>query len=114
AERHLRLRLRLARLYPPELLAATLEIARRCEFSLDSLRYEYPDEVVPAGHTPGTWLRQLTERGLRRRFPGGAPRAVRDLVEHELALIAELGYEHFFLTVHDVVEFARSRGICCQ
>jgi error-prone DNA polymerase len=114
AERHLRLRLRLARLYPPQLLAATLEIARSCEFSLDSLRYEYPDEIVPAGHTPASWLRELTEQGLRRRFPRGEPAEVHRLVEHELALIAELRYEHFFLTVHDVVRFARSRDILCQ
>ncbi|HZM45056.1 MAG TPA: error-prone DNA polymerase [Burkholderiales bacterium] len=114
AERHLRHPLRLERIYPPELLAETLEIARRCDFSLDSLRYEYPGEIVPPGHTPGTWLRKLTERGLRRRFPRGAPDEVRSLVEHELKLIAELRYEHFFLTVHDIVEFARSRNILCQ
>ena len=114
AERHLRLRARLAQLYPPELLAATLDIAGRCHFSLDSLRYEYPDEIVPRGHTPASHLRNLTEAGLQRRFPRGTPERVRDLVEHELALIAELGYEHFFLTVHDVVQYARSQGILCQ
>jgi len=113
-ERHLRLRLRLARLYPPELLAESVAIAERCRFCLDELKYEYPSELVPEGHTPASWLRQLTEEGLRRRFPGGVPPKVADLVEHELRLVAELGYEPFFLTVHDVVRFARSRGILCQ
>jgi error-prone DNA polymerase len=114
AERHLRRRAQLAQLYPPETLSETVRIARRCTFSLDSLRYEYPDELVPEGCTPAGYLRALVERGLERRFPEGAPRHVRELVEHELALIAELGYEPFFLTVHDIVEFARSRGILCQ
>jgi error-prone DNA polymerase len=114
AERHLRLRMRLAQLYPPELLAETVRIAERCHFSLDELRYEYPAELVPRGHTPGSWLRSLTEEGLRWRFPAGTPARVAELVEHELALIADLGYEPFFLTVHDVVRFARSQRILCQ
>ncbi len=114
AERHLRLRARLAQVYPPELLVATISIAGRCDFSLESLRYEYPDEIVPPGHTPASHLRSLTETGLLRRFPRGTPKHVRNLVEHELALIAELGYEHFFLTVYDIVQYARSQGILCQ
>ncbi len=114
AERHLRLRVRLAQLYPPELLAETVHIAERCDFSLDSLRYEYPDELVPAGHTPASYLRELAETGLRTRFAQGVPEHVRNLVERELALIAELGYEPYFLTVCDIVTFARSRGILCQ
>jgi error-prone DNA polymerase len=114
AERHLRLRMRLAQLYPAPLLAETVAIAERCRFSLGELRYEYPEELVPPGETPATWLRRLTGNGLARRFPGGASRKVRQLVEHELALIAELQYEPFFLTVYDVVEFARSRRILCQ
>jgi len=115
AERHLRLRMRLAQLYPAELLAETLAIADRCHFSMDELRYEYPEELVPAGETPTSWLRHLVEAGLQRRFPGTSPSAkVRRLVEHELKLIAELQYEPFFLTVHDVVEFARGKGILCQ
>jgi error-prone DNA polymerase len=114
-ERHLRERARLARLYPPALLAETLVVASRCHFSLDELRYEYPQEIVPAGRTPASWLRELTEAGARRRWGGpGMPAVVRTLVEHELALIAELGYEPYFLTVHDIVDFARSRGILCQ
>ena len=114
-ERHLRSRARLASVYPPELLAATLAVAARCRFSLDELAYEYPEEVVPAGSTPAAHLAALVEAGLARRYPGcEAPAAVRALVAHELALIAELGYEPYFLTVHDIVAFARSRGILCQ
>ncbi len=114
AERHLRLRMRLAQLYPPELLEETVAIADRCAFSMDELRYEYPEELVPPGETPATWLRKLTEEGLRWRFPHGISPKVRNLVDHELALVEELKYEPFFLTVHDVVRFARGRGILCQ
>ncbi|MGH8679824.1 MAG: PHP domain-containing protein, partial [Burkholderiales bacterium] len=179
-ERHLRSLKTLERIYPPELLEATLDIAARCDFSLDSLRYEYPEELVPPGLTPAQYLRQLTEEGLRWRFsgkkevpgtrypvpsenktpqrrgaenakgaekciknrtgseidslvhdihascgiygpratshesPAAVPDRVRHLVEHELALIAELGYEPYFLTVHDVVKYARGEGILCQ
>ncbi len=113
-ERYLRPRQHLARLYPPALLAETLRIAERCRFSLAELRYEYPEEIVPAGMTPTVYLRTLVAAGLARRFPRGAPRAVRQLVEHELALIAELSYEPYFLTVYDIVDFARRRGILCQ
>jgi len=113
-ERHLRTRLRLARLYPPALLAATLDIAGQCSFSLDELRYEYPEEIVPAGETPASWLRRETERGLRRRYPQGEPAAVRGRIEHELALIAEMAYEAYFLTVYDIVRFARHQKILCQ
>ncbi|MEM7405814.1 MAG: error-prone DNA polymerase [Pseudomonadota bacterium] len=114
AERHLRSRDSLAALYPEELLRNALAVARRCSFSLHELRYEYPREVAPSGMTPAAWLRQLTIKGMGERWPDGAPRAVRQQVEHELALITELRYEPFFLTVHDVVRFARRRGILCQ
>ena len=114
AERHLRRRAHLAKIYPADLLAETVRIAERCDFELGTLRYEYPAELVPAGHTATSYLRELTEEGLERRFPQGAPQHVRDLIEHELALIAELGYEHFFLTVYDIVAFARKEGILCQ
>jgi error-prone DNA polymerase len=114
AERHLRSRAQLARRYPPALLAATLAIAERCRFSLAELSYEYPAELVPAGHTPTSWLRALTEQGIRQRWPAGEPERARALVERELALIAELAYEPFFLTVADLVSFARTRGILCQ
>ena len=113
-ERHLRRPEDLASLYPPGLLAETLAVAARCNFSLDELRYEYPDDVTPAGLTPRAWLRQLTEQGVRRRWPDGCPDRVRAQVEHELALIAELRYEAYFLTVWDIVRFARERDILCQ
>jgi len=113
-ERHLRERADLARLYPAELLQQTLAIAERCQFSLDELRYEYPEELVPHGVTAIAHLRQLTEEGLLLRFPDGVPDKARALVEYELALIEELKYEPYFLTVHDIVRFARSRGILCQ
>ncbi len=114
AERHLRMRMRLAQLYPPALIAETLNVAQRCDFTLDCLRYEYPEEVVPHGSTPTAHLRALTEQGLRRRFADGVPAEVRKLIEHELALISELGYEPYFLTVYDIVKFAREHGILCQ
>ena len=98
-ERHLRSRLALARLYPPELLAETVNIAARCVFSFDELRYEYPEEVVPAGETPDSWLRRLTEDGLARRYPAGVADKVVAQVEHELWLIAEMAYAPYFLTV---------------
>ncbi|HTP96007.1 MAG TPA: error-prone DNA polymerase [Burkholderiales bacterium] len=113
-ERHLRPLDKLARIYPPALLDETLRIAARCDFSLDSLRYEYPDELVPPGRTPASHLRELAEAGLARRFGPSAPAGVRELIGRELELIAELGYEPYFLTVHDIVAFARSRGILCQ
>ena len=113
-ERYLRERARLERLYPRELLAATVELAQSCHYSLDELRYEYPHELVPPGETPTSYLRRLTEEGARWRWPGGVPAAERTGIEHELALIEELHYEPYFLTVHDVVAFARSQGILCQ
>jgi error-prone DNA polymerase len=114
AEQHLRSRLRLANLYPHDALAATVDIARRCTFSLDELRYEYPDELVPKGFTPAAYLRQETYVGAQRRFPAGIPHKVQEQIEHELALIADLQYEPYFLTVYDIVRFARSQNILCQ
>jgi error-prone DNA polymerase len=113
-ERYLRERARLERLYPRELLAATVALAQRCHFSLDELRYEYPHELVPSGETPTSYLRRLTEEGARWRWPGGVPAAERTALEHELALIEELHYEPYFLTVQDVVAYARRQGILCQ
>jgi len=113
-QRHLRKTEQLAKLFPAKLLRATVDIASRCEFSLDELRYEYPRELVPPAYTPHGWLRELTEAGIRQRWPEGAAPKVRNLIEHELALIKELGYEHYFLTVHDMVAFARSQHILCQ
>ena len=113
-ERYLRSRDTLARIYPPALLEETLRIASAIDFSLDELAYEYPDELVPEGESPASYLRQLTEVGMRRRWPGGTPEKVVQLVEHELRLIRELEYESYFLTVQDIVAFARQRGILCQ
>jgi error-prone DNA polymerase len=105
---------RLQQLYPAPLMEQTLIIAERCTFALDELRYEYPEEIVPAGETPTSHLRALTEKGCAKRWPAGAPPAVRQSIEHELRLIAELKFEPFFLTVHDVVQYARSQKILCQ
>ncbi|OXJ06685.1 error-prone DNA polymerase [Burkholderia sp. HI2500] len=114
AERHLRSRLRLANLYPAGALEETIRVARRCTFSLDDLKYEYPDELVPAGTDPATYLREQTYIGARRRFPAGIPIDVQAQIEHELQLIADLNYEAYFLTVYDIVQFAREQGILCQ
>jgi error-prone DNA polymerase len=113
-ERHLRSLDALRALYPPALLDETLAIAARCRFSLRELRYDYPRELVPAGLTPTQHLRQLVEAGVRQRFPDGEPAEVRALIEKELALIADLAYEAFFLTVHDIVGWATRQGILCQ
>jgi error-prone DNA polymerase len=114
AERYLKPADELARLFPPALLRRTVEIADRCTFSLAELRYEYPEELAPHGETPLEYLTRLTWSGARDRYPAGIPDKVRQLLEHELALIAELHYETCFLTVWDLVRFARSRGILCQ
>jgi error-prone DNA polymerase len=116
AERRLKSPEAMARLFRdyPDALARTVEIAGRCRFSLDELRYEYPDEVVDPGATAQESLARLTWEGARVRYPGGVPKQVRTLVEHELALIEQLGYAPYFLTVQDIVRFARERGILCQ
>lgn len=113
-ERHLRSLQVLQRIYPAELLAESVRIAEAISFSLDELRYEYPHELVPDGETAGTYLRKLTEEGMQRRWPDGAPNKVSTLVERELQLIADLQYESYFLTVQDIVAFARSKNILCQ
>src|SRR5690606_8984668 len=86
----------------------------RCHFSLDELSYDDPEEIVPAGETAASHLRRLTEEGCLGRFPKGTPVDVRHQIEKELALISELGFEKYFLTVHDIVRFARSKNILCQ
>jgi error-prone DNA polymerase len=113
-ERYLRSREVAGNIYPAELLEETLRIADVVQFSLDELRYEYPDELVPEGMTPVSYLRQLTREGMDKRWPKGAPEKVRTLVEHELELIRDLQYEPYFLTVYDIVAFARSQNILCQ
>ena len=114
AQQHLRSLSQLQRFYPEPLLYETQRIARQCHFSLDELRYEYPKEVVPDGHNARDYLRELTWQGASQRWPDGPPAAVRERIEAELALIAELDYEYYFLTVYDVVRFARERRILCQ
>jgi error-prone DNA polymerase len=116
AERHLKSPAQMAELFAtaPQLIGRTVEVADRCTFSLDELRYEYPEELSPARMTPLEYLTQLTWQGARDRYPQGLPEKIRGLIEHELQLIAELHYEAYFLTVRDLVQFARSRGILCQ
>ena len=114
AERHLRQRVRLAGIYPPELLQATVQIAQRCTFHLDEIKYQYPQEAVPPGMTPAQGLAWLTYEGAASRYPQGVPPGVQTQLQRELALIAECQYEMYFLTVHDIVRYARSQGILCQ
>jgi len=114
AEQHLRQRMRLAQLYPPQALRQTGELARRCKFSMDELRYQYPEEIVPPDEPMSDYLRRLSYEGAVTRFPLGIPATVQEQLEKELELIAELSYEPYFLTVYDVVRFARSRHILCQ
>ncbi len=114
AEQYLRPRVRLGQLYASQWLAETIKIAAECKFSLDELSYQYPEEIVPAGETPASHLRALTEAGAQRRFPNGVPDKVRQLIEKELGLIGELRYEAFFLTIEDIVREARSQNILCQ
>ncbi len=116
AERHLKSAAEMAALFAecPDAVARTIEIADRCDFSLDELRYEYPEELCPRGLTPIQHLINLTWRGAKDRYPRGVPDKVRALIEHELKLIDELNYAAYFLTVWDLVRFARERDILCQ
>jgi error-prone DNA polymerase len=116
AERHLKSAKEMARLFAghEDALRRSVEIARACTFSLDELKYEYPDEPVPDGKTPQSHLEDLTWEGAAWRYPNGLPGKVRDTLRKELALIAELNYAPYFLTVHDIVRYARSQHILCQ
>ncbi|MFZ6816949.1 error-prone DNA polymerase [Undibacterium sp. Ji22W] len=114
AEQHLRSRLRLGNIYPAQAIQETLRIASLCHFSLSELRYEYPDELVPPGQTPASFLRQEVYAGAQLRYPHGLMQEVIDKIEHELHLINDLAYEPYFLTVYDIVRFARSQDILCQ
>ena len=114
AEQHLRARGRLVQIYEPEWLENTLVVAGRCSFSLAELKYEYPREIVPEGQTPTTHLRQLTLQAVPQRFPRGLPPAIAAQIDKELALIRQLAYEAYFLTVADIVRWARAQGILCQ
>ena len=114
SERYLRSIARLRKLYPAALLDETITIAERCTFSLSELRYQYPSEVVPPSMTPSSYLRYLVEAGTAERWPNGTPLDIREQIEYELQLIAELNYEYYFLTVYDIVHFARAQKILCQ
>ena len=113
-ERYLRPLPVLDRLFPEAWLRETLVIAEQCTFEPGSLRYEYPPDLVPAGTSPAAYLKQLTQDGERRRYPNGTPPSVQRLIRKELGLISEMKYEHYFLTIQDIVAFARSKGILCQ
>ncbi|KAB2942502.1 MAG: error-prone DNA polymerase [Hyphomicrobium sp.] len=116
AERHLKWPMEMTRLFRghEDAIARTLQIAEACRFSLDELVYEYPDEPTPSGKTPQQHLEQLSWEGARWRFPDGIPDKVHALIARELQLIDQLNYAPYFLTVHDIVRFARSKGILCQ
>ncbi len=116
AERHLKPPDEMARLFraAPEAVAQTLRFLERCRFSLDHLKYEYPDETCEGFATPQEALVAYTDEGARRRYPGGIPAKARAALDHELALIAKLKYAPYFLTVHDIVRYARSQEILCQ
>ena len=98
----------------PAAVTQTAEVADRCAFSLTELRYEYPEELCPAGETPNSYLVRLAWAGARDRYPDGIPTKVAHLIERELAIIEELDYAAYFLTVWDLVRFARDREILCQ
>ncbi|GHC01624.1 error-prone DNA polymerase [Thermomonas carbonis] len=114
-ERHLRTRRALGNIHPHALLDSAVQLARRCTFDIGSdLEYRYPAELVPPGHTPTSWLRARAEQGMRERWPQGVPTKIVTQIDEELALIEYLKYEAFFLTVDDIVRFAKSREILCQ
>ncbi len=117
AERHLKAPQEMARLFAryPHAIERTVQIAQRAAaFNLSQIKYEYPGEVVPPGMTPMAYLAQLARAGAKQHYPRGVPEKVTRQIEHELRLIDELQYAHYFLTVHDMVTLARSRGILCQ
>ena len=116
AERHLKSADAMSALFPnhKEAISRTVEIAERCSFSLDQLIYEYPDDEAPPGTTPQKHLTDLTWAGAQDRYPSGIPDQVCLQIKHELQLIDELSYANYFLTVHDIVQYARNRGILCQ
>ena len=116
AERHMKQAEAMARLFrdQPEALAEPARLLARVDFNLDQLRYDYPDEPVPAGYSPQGWLETLTLQKARERWPDGVPPKLMALLADEFRIIAHAGYAPYFLTVHDIVAFAQSRGILCQ
>ncbi|MDN6318194.1 MAG: error-prone DNA polymerase [Marinobacter sp.] len=113
-ERYLRPLTVIQRLFPETWLKESVRIAQQCTFEPGSLRYEYPPDLVPAGESPAAYLKRLTREGERQRYPEGTPLSTQALIRKELGLISEMKYEHYFLTIQDIVAFARSRGILCQ
>ncbi|MBW8911326.1 MAG: error-prone DNA polymerase, partial [Sphingomonas sp.] len=115
-ERHIKAASEMTRLFRnyPEALAESLRLLERVDFDLGQLRYEYPHEPVPSGWTPQAWLEHLVAEGVRERYGGNPPSEVADLVETEFKLVRKAQYAYYFLTVHDIVKFARSKGILCQ
>ncbi|MCX5591895.1 error-prone DNA polymerase [Alcaligenes endophyticus] len=114
AEHHLRSRLQLANLYPPAMRSLSIALAQRCHFSLNELQYQYPQEVCPPHMSHSQYLRTEVWQGAQKRYPEGLPLSIAQRLDEELALIAELRYEAYFLTLYDIVNFARSRDILCQ
>ena len=116
AERHLKAPDEMRRLFRghEDAIARSLEIVGRCTFSLDELRYDYPVDPVPDGSTPQQEMERLTWLGADERYPDGVPPKVQAQIRHEFDLIGQLGYAPYFLTVHDIVRFARAQGILCQ
>ncbi|MEZ9002587.1 error-prone DNA polymerase [Vibrio splendidus] len=114
AERCLRSINKLSHIFKAEWLQESNRISELCEFELNSLRYEYPSELIPQGETPMSYLRMLVERGKQARFPQGVPSNIQQIIDKELRLIGELNYPFFFLTIHDIVMFAKSQGILYQ
>ena len=113
-ERHLRSPVLLQRLYPPALLQQSVVISEQCSFSLTELRYQYPQKFISQPLNAAEYLRKLTYAGMQTRWPTGAPESIYQQIAHELSLIEELSYEAYFLTVHDIVNFARHKNILCQ
>ncbi|WP_373959246.1 error-prone DNA polymerase [Vibrio gigantis] len=114
AERCLRSINKLSHIFKSEWLEESNRISELCEFDLGSLRYEYPSELIPQGETPMSYLRMLVEKGKQARFPQGVPNDIQQIIDKELGLIGELNYPFFFLTIHDIVMFAKSQGILYQ
>lgn len=113
-ERSLKTLTKLTRLYPKAWLSESVSIARLCQFNLNELKYQYPSELVPNGHTATSYLRHCVEAGIKKRFKQGVPDSIRETIEKELALIHSEQFEYFFLTIYDIVQFAKSRGILYQ
>ncbi len=113
-ERALRSQEKLARIFQPEWLEESVHIAQRCHFQLSELQYEYPSELIPNGASPMGHLRKLVDKGKRIRFPDGVPATIQTTIDKELDLIEELNYPFYFLTIHDIVMFAKREGILYQ